>query len=78
MGSVHPGQKAAKTSSSSPAPPACPLLPADTGVLIGRKLIIDATTPIEPDVPSLKLIRPYKESVDLRDMISKLQRDMQK
>lgn len=56
-----------------------PLLPADTGVLIGRKLIIDATTPIEPDVfrPS-KLIRPYKESVDLRDMISKLQRDMQK
>lgn len=62
-----------------PGTPGLPLLPADTGVLIGRKLIIDATTPIEPDVfrPS-KLIRPYKESVDLRDMISKLQRDMQK
>lgn len=62
-----------------PGTPGLPLLPADTGVLIGRKLIIDATTPIEPDVfrPS-KLIRPYKESVDLRDLITKLQRDIQK
>lgn len=62
-----------------PGTPGLPLLPADTGVLIGRKLIIDATTPIEPDPfrPS-KLIRPYKESVDLRDLMRDLQRQMQK
>lgn len=62
-----------------PGTPGLPLLPADLGVRIGRKLIIDATTPIDPDPfrPS-KLIRPYSESVDLREKIAALQRELKK
>lgn len=62
-----------------PGTPGLPLLPADTKVLIGRKLIIDATTPIAPDeFRPTRLIRPYKVSKDWRDDLRKLQRDMQK
>lgn len=62
-----------------PGTPGLPLLPADLGIKIGRKLIIDATTPIDPDpFRPTKLLDTYRSSVDLRSKIRELQDEAQK
>lgn len=61
-----------------PGVPGVPLIPADTDPPLGRKLIIDATTPVPPDKfrPS-KLIVPYKNAKDWKNIIAKMQQELQ-
>ena len=60
-----------------PSTPGLPLIPADVHPPLGRKLIIDATTPIPPDDfrPS-KVVDPYETSTDWRDTLTKLQQGL--
>ncbi len=62
-----------------PSTPGLPLIPADVRPPLGRKLVIDATTPIPPDEfrPS-KVVEPYQKSTDWRDTIAKIQQQLQK
>lgn len=57
--------------------PGVPLIPADLDPLLGRKLIIDATTPVPPDKfrPS-KLVKPFSTSKDYGDVIAKMQQEI--